>query len=64
MSKKTVINEIASRILDINSLKPQNSDSTDFKELALWKIEQALELAYEKGKEEERVSKKFRHLGK
>jgi hypothetical protein len=49
MSKNTVINQIAKNILLIDTLETRNSDSLDFKDLAVWKIKEALEAAYLEG---------------
>ncbi len=50
-AKRTqTINEIAKRILSIETLEEQNMDSLDFHEVSVWGIEQALQLAYEAGR--------------
>ena len=41
--------EIAQQHLDISTLNTQNSDSLDFKELAVWQIKTALEEAFRMG---------------
>jgi len=45
------IAEIAKNVLGIHTLKTRNSDKLDFKELAVWSIENALAQAYEAGRE-------------
>lgn len=52
MSKK--IGEIAEKVLHLETLETRNSDSLDFHEHAVWKIQQALELAYIAGQDSER----------
>ena len=45
------VQNIAQRVLQLRSLKAQGSDDTDFIELALWNIEEALNAAYDAGHE-------------
>ena len=44
------IDEIARRVLRIETLAEQKSDELDFHELAVWTIERALNAAYEAGR--------------
>ncbi|HAI12369.1 MAG TPA: hypothetical protein DCM28_11740 [Phycisphaerales bacterium] len=44
------INEIAQRILGIDTLETRKSDSLDFHEVAIWNIKEALEAAFEAGR--------------
>lgn len=48
-TKNQAIKEIAAKA-GIETLAPQNSDSLDFHDLAVWQIEEMLELAYEAGR--------------
>ena len=50
MSKQELINEIAGKILDIETLEERKSDSLDFHEVAVWELKEALEQAYEAGR--------------
>lgn len=43
------LTEIASKFLNIKSLKTSNDDSKDFKEVAVWEVAEALEKAYALG---------------
>ena len=45
------INEIAQRILGIDTLETRKSDSLDFHEVAIWNIKEALEAAFEAGRQ-------------
>ena len=42
--------KIAQTILDLETLETRNSDSLDFHEIAVWRIKDALEAAYIKGR--------------
>jgi hypothetical protein len=44
-----LLTDIASDHLGISTLKPRNSDSLDFHEVAVWQIKTALETAYRAG---------------
>ena len=44
------IAEIASKILDLETLETRLSDEKDFSDQAIWNIKEALEAAYEAGK--------------
>ena len=44
------IEEIAARILNLDTLETRNSDDLDFSDLAVWTIRDALEAAYDAGK--------------
>jgi len=45
-----ILQEIADKVLRVDTLTTRNSDEQDFYELAVWNIKEALELAYEEGK--------------
>jgi hypothetical protein len=45
------IESIARRILKIGTLETRNSDALDFHDLAVWKIQEALDAAYEAGRQ-------------
>ncbi len=51
MNKKQRIEQIAKKHLMIETLEPQNSDSSDFHDCAVWSIKAALESAYEAGRQ-------------
>ena len=44
-----ILTQIASKFLDIETLKTQNSDDKDFHDLAVWQIKEALEKAFAAG---------------
>jgi hypothetical protein len=48
--KEATINEIAQRILRIDTLETRKSDSLDFHEHAVWTLKEALEAAFEAGR--------------
>ena len=48
--KDATVNEIAQRILRIDTLQTRKSDSLDFHEVAVWAIKEALEAAFEAGR--------------
>jgi hypothetical protein len=48
--RDSTLREIASRILDIETLETRRSDGLDFHEVAVWSVKQALEAAYEAGR--------------
>ncbi|MAX27607.1 MAG: hypothetical protein CMJ19_24180 [Phycisphaeraceae bacterium] len=48
--KDATVNEIAQRILGIDTLQTRKSDSLDFHEVAVWNIKEALEAAFEAGR--------------
>jgi len=48
-TKQTAIEDIARRILRIETIETRNSDALDFHDLAIWNIREALEAAYEAG---------------
>jgi len=50
LDKNYQIEEIASKILNIETLETRNSDSLDFYDLSVWEIKKALSEAYEAGK--------------
>ncbi len=43
------VSKIAAKILDVETLVVRHSDSLDFHEVAVWRLEQALNAAYEAG---------------
>jgi len=45
------IKKIAAKVLGLETLVTRNSDSLDFHELSVWQIKQALEDAYQAGRE-------------
>ena len=47
--KDATVNEIAQRILGIDTLQTRKSDSLDFHEVAVWTLKGALEAAFEAG---------------
>jgi hypothetical protein len=49
-STARTIQEIARRVLAIESLETQRSDALDFHDIAVWKLREALEAAYEAGR--------------
>ena len=48
--KDAMVNEIAQRILNIDTLQTRKSDSLDFHDVAVWSIKEALEAAFEAGR--------------
>jgi hypothetical protein len=48
--KDVTINEIAQRILRIDTLQERKSDSLDFHTVAVWTLKEALEAAFEAGR--------------
>jgi hypothetical protein len=50
--KDKVILQIAKKHFDLKDLKTRKSDSADFHDVAVWSIKQALEDAFEAGKNE------------
>ena len=44
-----ILTQIASKFLNIETLKTQNSDDNDFHDLAVWQIQEALEKAFAAG---------------
>ncbi len=48
--KDATVNEIAQRILNIDTLQTRKSDSLDFHDVAVWSIKEALEAAFEAGR--------------
>jgi hypothetical protein len=49
-----IIEQIAKDVLGIETLETRNSDSLDFYDLAVWRIAEALALAYQAGIEKGR----------
>lgn len=48
---KEKLNKIAQQHLDIETLERRYSDSLDFYNLAVWRIQEALEAAYKAGQQ-------------
>ncbi len=49
-----IIQGIATRILRLETLERRRSDQLDFHELAVWQIKEALEAAFDAGREQAR----------
>lgn len=50
-TRDQALTEIATQILDLETLDTRKSDRLDFHELAVWQIKKALEAAYDAGRE-------------
>ncbi len=50
-TRDQALTEIATQILDIETLDTRKSDRLDFHELSVWQIKKALEAAYAAGRE-------------
>ncbi len=50
-TRDQALTEIATQILDLETLDTRNSDHLDFHELSVWQIKKALEAAYDAGRE-------------
>lgn len=50
-TRDQALTEIATQILDLETLDTRKSDRLDFHELAVWQIKAALEAAYNAGRE-------------
>ena len=50
-TRDQTLTDIATKILDLETLDTRNSDRLDFHELAVWQIKKALEAAYSAGRE-------------
>ena len=50
-TREEEIESIARRVLKIETLETRNSDALDFHELAVWAIQEALDAAYEAGRQ-------------
>jgi hypothetical protein len=48
-NRDTALADIATKILDLETLDTRNSDRLDFHELSVWQIKMALEAAYAAG---------------
>ena len=48
---RTILEKIAAKHLDIETLETKKSDSLDFHEVSVWSLEDALKAAYDAGKE-------------
>jgi hypothetical protein len=51
VARALALREIARRILKLETLETRNSDALDFHELAVWTIQEALDAAYEAGRQ-------------
>lgn len=49
-SRENTIGKIATTALGFETLETRNSDSLDFRDLAVWQVKAALEAAYEAGR--------------
>ena len=49
--RDTTLADIAAKHLHLETLETRNSDSLDFHDVAVWSIKQALEAAYEAGRQ-------------
>lgn len=47
--KQELFDSIAKKCLYIDTLKTRGNDALDFKEVSVWSIKRALEMAYEEG---------------
>ncbi|MBX9633961.1 MAG: hypothetical protein K2X44_03180 [Magnetospirillum sp.] len=50
-TRDQALTEIATQILDLETLDTRKSDRLDFHELAVWQIKKALDAAYAAGRE-------------
>ena len=50
-ARDEALTEIATKILDLETLDTRNSDRLDFHELSVWQIKKALEAAFTAGQE-------------
>lgn len=50
-NRDRTLGEIATELLDMETLETRNSDRLDFHELAVWQIKAALEAAFAAGRE-------------
>ena len=50
-TRDQALTEIATKILDLETLDTRNSDRLDFHELSVWQIKKALEAAFAAGQE-------------
>ncbi|WP_170958893.1 hypothetical protein [Magnetospirillum sp. 15-1] len=48
-NRDKILTEIATKILDLETLDNRNSDRLDFHELSVWSIKAALEVAFAAG---------------
>jgi hypothetical protein len=49
MTTQQTLEQIARQLLGMATLETRNSDSLDFRDLAVWSVEAALRAAYEAG---------------
>ena len=50
-TRDETLTEIATKILDLETLDTRNNDRLDFHELSVWQIKKALEAAFAAGQE-------------
>jgi hypothetical protein len=58
MNLDTLLTRIAREQLGIDTLEPRHSDGLDFHDLSVWQLRDALEAAYEAGREAARKETK------
>ena len=58
-NKNATIEKIAREILDLETLETRKSDSLDFHDMAVWTIREALEAAYNAGRQAAPPRRKF-----
>ena len=51
MLPKTIEDRIVREILNLETLETRNSDSLDFHDVSVWQLRQALQAAYEAGRQ-------------
>ncbi len=56
---KKILEEIAKKELGLETLETRNSDSLDFREQAVWSIEEALKQAFVMGKKSATESEEY-----
>ncbi len=56
-TRDNTLNTIAREALDLETLETRNSDSLDFHDTAVWCVKEALERAYEAGRQSARPTK-------
>lgn len=49
-NKSSILHDIATKVLGLETLETRKSDSLDFHDLAVWQIREALEAAYAAGR--------------
>jgi len=51
ISKEQIMKEIVENAMELPTIETRGSDELDFHDVAIWRIKEALHLAYEAGKE-------------